>query len=241
MPIGQVRGVPDNGTMNCQESEIAATMKEQLMPYCNWIRTESKLSNSSLAKPDRELSIELGYVPVLQPDIDICFSIGDELCAVELKSFGSGGRSDSFYTGIGQALALQRYGVDRIALWAVFEDERDLVRLASAAWYFVRNQALLSLDFTPYLVREDGGKTCFEVWQYLSQSRAGSSGCYFSQSARNFRHPNPLISGISPDPDSRVIRRHLQGWLESKLRETDINPIDRLMADYQDAGPTGPM
>ena len=231
----------DNAIMNRRENYFARTMKEQLMPYCTWVRTESKLSNSILPKAGSNLSTELRYVPLLQPDIDICFDFDDELCAVELKTFHQGRKSSSFYEGIGQALALHRYGVDRAALWLVFEDKDQLRRLASPAWYFVRNESHLDLDFTPFLVREqDGEQPRFEVWQYRNQHRAEFTGTMFSETPPHFHHRNPLLEDPSVRGDVQIVRRHIQEWLNNKLGDADRNPTDPVEVDPNDPGPTGP-
>lgn len=66
------------------------------------------------------LKDQLGHIPILQPELDMVFreNSGD-LNAVEVKSFAPSefGYRMCFYEGIGQALALHRYGFDHVALW----------------------------------------------------------------------------------------------------------------------------
>ena len=227
--------------MNRIEHNLAQAMHSQLLPYCTWVRTESKLSNSTLAKAGSALRVDLGFVPVLQPDIDICFLFNGELCAAELKVFTQGRGSASFYEGIGQALALHRYGVDRAALWFVFEDEDQLRRLASCAWYFVRDQTQLRLDFTPFLLRNGAtNQPRLQIWRYESQHHADPTGSMFDETPPHFRYQNPLLQDPEERNDTLIVRRHVQEWLGSKLRVTDRNPIDPIDVDPCDPGPTGP-
>ncbi|MFC2079175.1 hypothetical protein ACFLSZ_04270 [Candidatus Bipolaricaulota bacterium] len=215
-------------------------MQSQLLPYCTWVRTESKLSNSTLAKAGSDLNAELEFVPVLQPDIDICFLFDGELCAAELKVFPRGRRSASFYEGIGQALALHRYGVERAALWLVFEDENQLRRLASCAWYFVREQTQLSLDFTPYLLRDgETDQPHLQIWRYESQHHAVFTGSMFDETPPHFRYRNPLLEDPDERNDALIVRRHVQEWIDRKLKTADRNPIDPIEVDPYDPGPTG--
>lgn len=100
-------------------------MKElavQLKPKARRIWTHKKPFAS---KPFRErLERQLGYTPILQPEIDLCvLTNSDHLSAVEAKLFkGEMTFKTPFDEGIGQALALHRYGFDAVALWFLFPD-----------------------------------------------------------------------------------------------------------------------
>lgn len=175
--------------MDQVEKELAGAICGALKPFHSWVRKESKLFSSQLANADNPLARALGFCPVLHPDVDICLKRhSGQLDGVELKVIGSKS-SRAFYTGIGQALALHRYGFDHSALWVVFESEEDLRRLGSAAWYFVRNSAMLALDFTPYLLEHThANAVSFRVWQYDGPGDCHPTASYLGDHMPCFRH-----------------------------------------------------
>jgi hypothetical protein len=90
--------------------ELASQLESQVSRF--W--THKKPSTSSKFKA--EIERRLGYVPILQPEIDLCLRLKDgRLVAVEAKLFKGEALTyrTPFYDGIGQALALHRYGFDR--------------------------------------------------------------------------------------------------------------------------------
>jgi hypothetical protein len=63
--------------------------------------------------------------PLAQPDVDILVVHMGDLVGIELKYFKlqTGQFKRSYYEGIGQALALLRYGFDYVQLWHCFDQE----------------------------------------------------------------------------------------------------------------------
>jgi hypothetical protein len=239
--------------MDSRERSCANAMAEQLRPWFAWVTTSKTLSKSRLARATGGLARELGYVPVLQPDIDICLKgregQGGELCGIELKVVRRGGKPQSFYSGIDQALALQRYGLDHVALWVAFEDVADLRRLSSVAWWFLRNEARLEVDFAPYLLTEpEVGKRVFRAWQYEGPGGSHDTGAVVGDHSPCFRHDNPLLQHEDAELRRRirVTRDYIERWVTSKLKSSDFGPDEPAdlgcaeLRDRHDFGPTGP-
>ncbi|MGA9098617.1 MAG: hypothetical protein WB392_06755, partial [Methanotrichaceae archaeon] len=111
--------------MNQPERHLVKKLSEKLADKFDKIYIHRKPSAS---EPFRNCVKErLGYVPILQPELDIDMVFKDtsgELNAVEVKSFTPAefGFRMCFYEGIGQALALHRYGFDHVALWHFISD-----------------------------------------------------------------------------------------------------------------------
>ncbi len=230
---------------NARERTWAAAIKMQLEAQGRyaWVRTGNALASSKLRSPGGMIYERLGYVPVLQPEVDIFLKDHEgHLFAVELKAVPAGEGSKHFYEGIGQALALHRYGVHAAALWVIYEDARDLARLGSLEWFFVRNLLELPLDFTPYLVRQEPGRDPeFAIWQYETAERAIPTGHTLRDSAVDFRHRNPLAA----NPTARVMRDCILDWIEKEIGYVvpaeEGRPTDPPVLQWPiHANPTGP-
>lgn len=155
------------------EDKLVKELAMQLQPKVSSIWTHKKPSTSSKFK--NEIERRLGYVPILQPEIDLCMLLNDDrLVAVEAKLFKGEALTYStpFYEGIGQALALHRYGFDHVALWFLFADgadEKAFNRYGAEAWAFVRNDLCIPLDFSYLSVQRKGSKYLFQVMQYTER------------------------------------------------------------------------
>ncbi|TAN39811.1 MAG: hypothetical protein EPN25_10175 [Nitrospirae bacterium] len=151
--------------------ELASQLGSQISRF--W--THKKPSTSSSFK--KEIERRLGYVPILQPEIDLCMLLNDgRLVAVEAKLFKGNALTyrTPFYEGIGQALALHRYGFDHAALWFLFAEGADtdaFNRYGAEAWAFVRNDLCLPLDFSYFSVKSNGSENLFQVMQYTGRQR----------------------------------------------------------------------
>lgn len=113
----------------------------------------------------KPLNVGSKLVPPLQPEIDMIFCKGTSIMAIELKYFRRKGKglNHSFYEGIGQALALLRWGFDHVALWQLFEypsiNPDELWFYGGWTWNFLRatperGGLTLPIEFTFMLVSE---------------------------------------------------------------------------------------
>ena len=124
------------------EDELIQELAGQLASRVPRVWIRKKPSASPRFRND--IQKRLGYVPILQPEIDLCMQLADgRLVAVEAKLFSGSAMTyrTPFYEGIGQALALHRYGFDHAALWFVFADRAAPAafnRYGSEAWAFFR-------------------------------------------------------------------------------------------------------
>jgi hypothetical protein len=163
------------------------------------------------------LQTVLGYVPILQPELDMVLWKGSTMFGVELKVFSDSPhqadrvRLRSFYEGIGQALALHRFGFDFSGLWLLFRGAgEDVMRRGSTAWAFVRETGL-PLDFSYFKV-----DSRFRPMQY-----AGSQTGYEllpiddPRFRIRFKYRNP----IQGKPEQRVIRAALELWFDGVLTD----------------------
>lgn len=161
---------------------------------------------------------------VLQPDIDIVLKHEDgRLCAIEVKWFPRNAQRRAFHEGLGQALALLGYGFDSAALWPVFQDDDVLRRYGSRAWFLVRNQLKLPLDFTPLVrCRGSDGRPEYAVWQYEGPTDCHDTGKTIASAPTVFAqgNRNPLLSS---EP-AKTLRTHLDGWFGNPDRERKLLP-----------------
>jgi len=157
----------------------------------------------------------LGYEPILQPEIDMIIWEKSKVVAVEVKVFAPP-RMRSFYEGIGQALALHRFGFDYAALWLLFiGTNKDDLKRGSTAWEFVRDKLKLSLDFNYFLVRtvNDNLENCeFIPMQYLGSLKGYELGNINDVTIKN-KYSNP----IRDEYEQQVIRKMLELWFNKNL------------------------
>ena len=128
----------------------------------------------------RALGVPLTLVPPLQPEIDLIFCEGSELTAVELKHFRRKGRglNHSFYEGIGQALALLRWGFDHVALWQLYDED-----ISKEELWFYGGWTWIFLHAKP----EDGGLNLPIEFTFYVVQRV--------ENGYDFRPINPIING----------------------------------------------
>ena len=197
------------------EDTLVKELAVQLKPNAKRIWTHKK---PSVSKPYRErLEERLSYIPILQPEIDLCvLTHSDHFLVVEAKLFkGDITYKTPFYEEIGQALALHRYGFDAVALWFLFSDGVNLEgvnRYGAEAWTFVRKDLKLPLDFSYITVRKEKHGHIFDVMQY--ENRQHGFRILYPINHDNFvlkwRHQNPILDL----PVQRTMRETLEWWLQ---------------------------
>jgi hypothetical protein len=166
------------------------------------------------------LERQLGYMPILQPDIDMIFrEKSGKLNAVEVKSFTASefGKNMGFYKGIGQALALHRYGFDHVALWHFISDDIPLEAInkyGAETWSFIQNDMRLPLDFTYIKITDINHDYIFQVMQYTNrQTGIKLMPIDNPQFSIEWRNDNPI-----KDLDAqKAIRSSLELWLTDRL------------------------
>ena len=198
------------------EDKLVRELAEQLKPKAAQIWTNKKPSASSRFR--QRIEARLGYIPILQPEIDMCvMSNGGKLLAVEVKLFkGDMTFRTPFYEGIGQALALQRYGFDAVALWFLFPQGASTTginRYGAEAGSFIRNDLNLPLDFSYLSARQVKSRHVFEVMQYKGRQDGYKllpiDDPYF---VPTWRHANPLRD----TPLQKALRETLEWYLKIK-------------------------
>jgi hypothetical protein len=186
--------------------------------YSN-IHTNRKPSASS--KVRNYLYRKLNYIPLLQPEIDIIIeSNNNELYGIEVKLF----KTDSvnfnlpFYHGLGQSVALYRYGFDRVALFQLFIGQKppnNMNIYGPEIWAFIRNDLKIPLDYSYIWVEElSDARHNFHVMQYINR-QDGIKLRKIDDPNFNitFKYKNP----IKDLPVPKTIRACLELWLNNNL------------------------
>lgn len=134
------------------ERKIVEFLRDQLQGKFKNIWIHKKVSSSQRF---RDLVEEkLGSIPMLQPEFDMVFETYDgKLNAVEVKYLNYKGKGYNlpYYHGIGQALALMRFGFDHVGLWLVVGssiDEKTLNKYGREAWKFIREELQVPLEYS---------------------------------------------------------------------------------------------
>lgn len=175
---------------------------------------------SASPKLKKYLKNKLGYIPILQPEIDMIIrDFSGNLYAIEVKLF----KADQinykipFYNGLGQAIALYRYGFDSVALFFFFLDSNsytNMNRYGAEIWSFIRNDLGLPLDFSYFDVRKIENNFKFRVMQYTErQSGIKLLEIDDPKFLIKFKYSNP----IRHLPLQIEIRHGLELWLNNKL------------------------
>jgi hypothetical protein len=180
------------------EDALVRELAAQLLPKAKRVWTNKKPSTSP--KFRTHIEEKLGYVPILQPEIDLCLlSQKNQLVAVEAKLFRGSELTykTPFYEGIGQALALHRYGFDAAALWFLFPEgvnTTGMNRYGAEAWSYIRNDLQLPLDFSYLAVERVGSKNKFNVMQYTGRQQGFKIGVPIDHPRfrLSWKYPNPI-------------------------------------------------
>jgi len=204
--------------MNQHELNLVRMLRDKLEDKFENIYIHRRPSSPSRLR--ESLERQLGYVPILQPDLDMIFKErSGKLNAVEVKSFTSSefGRNMSFYRGIGQALALHRYGFDHVALWHFISDDipSDAInKYGAETWSFIRNDMHMPLDFSYIKINNIDEDYTFSVMQYTDR-QTGIKLLPIDNPRFQivWRNPNP-IKNLSAQ---RAVRSLLELWLNGGL------------------------
>ncbi len=196
------------------EDTLVRELAQKLAPKFKQVFTNKKPSASQNLR--ERLEARLGYIPLLQPEIDLCFlDSKGSFTAAEVKVFTGSEFSfkTPFYEGIGQALALHRYGFDACALWFMFpglEPPSGINKYGPEAWAFVQNDLGLPLDFSYFFVKETRSGHVFHVMQYEGRQNGYALLPIDDPHFRiEWRHPNPLKCF----PVQKALRETLEWYL----------------------------
>lgn len=164
--------------------------------------------------------------PPLQPEIDMILCKNDKMIAVELKCFKPSGKSlsRSFYEGIGQTLALLRWGFDHVALWQLYEtliSPEALWYYGGYTWQFLHgspDQGGLGLPVEFTFMRVDRANDGYDFRPIQPRLVEGAIRLelllppYHPRFIITSPHPNPLIG----DPRIQKLRKGLIEWLRER-------------------------
>lgn len=164
--------------------------------------------------------------PPMQPEIDMILCKNEELLAVELKYFETSGKSlsHSFYQGIGQTLALLRWGFNHAALWQLYETSTSPEALwfyGGYTWQFLHGSheqggLELPIEFTFMRVEKDNEGYDFRPIQPRLVQDAVRLDLLLPPYHPRFEittpHRNPLLRSTRV----QKLRKGLIEWLEEK-------------------------
>jgi len=200
------------------EDELVKKLAGKILFKYKNIYTNRKPSSS--LKVGNYLNNKLGYIPILQPEIDMILETHNkELFAIEVKLF----RTEEinfklpFYHGLGQTLALHRYGFDKVALFHFFlgnKFSRKINKYGAEIWAFIRNDLRIPIDYSYLWVEDKKIDYNFHVMQYIGRQTGTKLLRIDHPSFKiNFRYENP----IKDEPIQRTVRECLELWLKNKL------------------------
>jgi RNAse (barnase) inhibitor barstar len=177
------------------ERDLVNELKNQLSHQYKNIFSHVRLANNSHFR--HSLSQNLGYIPALN-EIDLIFEEENgKLRAVEVKLYKIKGKkfNQPFYSGLGQALSLFRYGFDNVALWHLFPEDIDqdkFDRYGAGLWSFIRNDFKLPLEFSYFEVSK---KNEFSVMQYKNHSKGFKLISINNSDFKiTWKYPNPIFN-----------------------------------------------
>lgn len=216
--LRQILVLEKGGIMNQRELNLVRKLRDKLKDKFETIYIHRKPSSSSNLR--EAIKRQLGNVPILQPDLDMIFKEkSGKLNAVRVESFTSSefGKNMSFYRGIGQALALHRYGFDNVALWHFIPDDipLDAIKKCGAeTWSFISNEMQMPLDFSYIKISNIYKDYAFSVMQYTGGQRGVKPLPIDNPRFRIvWRNPNPIKDLIT----QRAVRSSLELWLNGEL------------------------
>ncbi|MBD3350439.1 MAG: hypothetical protein GF364_03030 [Candidatus Lokiarchaeota archaeon] len=198
-----------------KERDLVILLKKQLDYKFKSIFIHKNPTKSDKAK--RFLLEELGYIPSLQPEIDMIFVANNEsVNAIEVKLIKSNDVKPRarYYKGFDQSIALYRYGFDNVGLWHIFTSDISIDtinKFGAQTWYFIRNVLKLPLDFSYYRLIKQREKIKFQVLQYTEENK----GFVLSKTLDDpefeieWRYGNPILN----DPMVRVLRESLNSYI----------------------------
>jgi hypothetical protein len=200
------------------ERRIIEQLQIKLKPKFNNIWIHKKISSSNKFKDYIEK--ELGYIPILQPEFDMVFETFEgNLNAIEVKYLNkkNNGYNIPYYFGIGQALALQRFGFDHVGLWLIVGDDVDTKKLhtyGSEAWSYIRDEIDLKIEYTYIQLSTDISGSRFKVMKFDGPHKGiellDIDDKYFKIT---WKRKNPLVN----HEKSIKLRKGIDLYLRNKL------------------------
>jgi len=179
------------------ERFLVEKVKEKIEPLFDQVWIHKKPSSSSKF---REASkIAFGYIPILQPEFDLIIKTKTgQLNAIEIKYLRKpkNGYNIPYYFGIGQALALSRFGFDHVGLWLFVDGDLNMNAInkyGAEAWHFIRNEMDLALEYSYFKIIDFQDHIDFVVMQYTdSQNGYELKEVNDADFKITFKHPNQL-------------------------------------------------
>jgi len=201
------------------EDELVKKLAHKISSKYKNFYTNRKPSSSSKCR--NYLKIKLPHIPILQPEIDLILESHDgQLYAAEVKLFKTEEVNFNlpFYLGLGQALALHRYGFDKASLFHLFLGKNLPARIniyGPEIWAFIRNDLCIPLDYSYIWVEEKEMEYDFHVMQYIGRQNGIKLLKIDDPNFNiNFRYENP----IKDQPTQKIMRECLELWLKGKLK-----------------------
>lgn len=199
------------------ERNLVIKLKEVLSPKFDKIWIHKKPSASK--KFRESLILTLGKLPILQPEFDMLFRTFDgKLMAIETKilTINQNGLNMPYYYGIGQAMSLLRFGFDHVGLWLFVNPKVSNDKLHSygaEAWYFIRNELSLPLEYSYFKVDTTTNPYGFQVMQYADSDSGFALIDIGSPSFKiTWKYPNPLVHLDK----SKIIRQNIEKYLNER-------------------------
>ncbi len=196
-----------------RERDLVDELKNQLSHQYRNIFSHVNLANKN--NFSQILQQSFGYIPVLN-EIDLILQERNgKLRAVEVKFYKIEGKKfdKPFYSGLGQALSLLRYGFDNVALWHLFPEEIDqnlFDRYGAGAWSFIRDDLKLPLEFNYFKVTDYLQKPEFIVMQYISRSKGFELIPINNPDFKiTWKYPNPILE----NRQTQIFRKALEDSL----------------------------
>lgn len=196
------------------ERLIVEKLKSQLeSKFINiWIHKKVSASKEFKDKVLRELT----YLPILQPEFDLVFeTFSGELNAIEVKYLKSSfkGHNLPFYHGMGQALALSRFGFDHVGLWLIVDENvsnETLKDYGMQAWRFLRNQVHMPIEYSFFKINYL--ENDFKLMVY---DRNGEK--LLNIDDRNFKITWKIDNPIKEETEQKSLRSNVEWYLKRKL------------------------
>lgn len=195
-----------------KERDLVNELKNQLSHQYRNIFSHVRLANNNDFR--QFLYQNFGYIPVLN-EIDLIFEEENgKLRAVEVKLYKIKGKKFNlpFYSGLGQALSLLRYGFDNVALWQLYPEEIDqnlFDRYGAGLWNFIRNDDLkLPLEFSYFKVTSQEPE--FIVMQYINHSKGFELIPINNPNFKiTWKHPNPIFNNSETQMFRKALKKAL--------------------------------
>jgi len=201
------------------EKILTEKLREKLLPQFENIWTNRKISASIVFR--KHIETKLGYVPILQPEFDMVFKCHNgDLNAIEVKylRISKNGYNISYYLGLGQTLALQRFGFDHVGLWLFVDEnvnENILHKYGSEAWGYIRDEVSLGIEYSYFKIQRVNNDIKFLVMDFnVPHSGFKLIEINDPHFFITWKRSNPLKS----NKKAILLRKAIELYLEGKLK-----------------------